>query len=306
MADLYIQHEYGFAVFQLVLAMLGMGATLKLSDFNEIIREPYAVIAGTLIQLMLIPLLAYVFIGLLSLPAGVAIGIALIAAIPGGTSSNIFTHFAHGNVALSISITAITTLACLLTTPLILEFLVASYMPDDFVMPTLKIMKEIFFNLLLPLGMGMLVLHYFPVFARHLSQWCIRGSVLGLILIFVGASLAGRLDVKAFGLINVALVLSFVGLIVIVGWLAPRALGLSIADATAVEMEVVVRSVNLGIMLKVAMFPALTGEQLQLGNMALFSLLLYGAVQMLLGLVLIPMRRSGAERSLAKTSLETH
>ncbi|MAZ87165.1 MAG: hypothetical protein CL693_05935 [Cellvibrionaceae bacterium] len=300
MADFYIQHEYGFAVFQLVLAMLGMGATLKLSDFNEIVREPYAVILGTLIQLLLIPLLACVFIGLLSLPAGVAIGIALIAAIPGGTSSNIFTHFAHGNVALSISITAITTLACLLTTPLILEFLVASYMPDDFVMPTVQIMKEIFFNLLLPLGIGMLVLHYFPVFARHLSQWCIRGSVLGLILIFVGASLAGRLDVEAFGLLNVALVLSFVGLIVIVGWLAPRALGLSVADSIAVEMEVVVRSVNLGIMLKVAMFPALIGEQLQLGNMALFSLLLYGAVQMLLGLVLIPMRRSGVSKSSTK------
>lgn len=298
MADFYIQYEYGFAVFQLVLAMLGMGATLKLSDFNEILREPYAVICGTLIQLLLIPLLAYVFIRLLSLPAGVAIGIALIAAIPGGTSSNIFTHFARGNVALSISVTAITTLACLVTTPLLLELLVASYMPEDFVMPRAHIMKEIFFNLLLPLGVGMWVLHYFPVFARHLSQWCIRGSVLGLILIFVGASLAGRLDVEAFGLFNVVLVLLFVGLIVIVGWLAPRALGLSIADSTAVEMEVVVRSVNLGIMLKVAIFPELIGEQLQLGNMALFSLLLYGAIQMLLGLVLIPMRRSGLSKSI--------
>lgn len=300
MADFYISHEYWFAVFQLVLAMVGMGATLKLGDFKEIILEPLSVFTGSVIQLVVIPCLAFAFILLMGklvhVAAGVAVGIALIAAIPGGTSSNIFTHFAGGNVALSISITAITTLACLVTTPLILNGLISSYMPADFVMPTAQIMKEISLNLLLPLIVGMVILRYFPIMASHLSVWCIRGSVLGLIMIFVGASLAGRLDVEQFGWDNVALVSTFILLIVLIGWLAPAVAKLSKKDCVAIEMEVVVRSVNLGIMLKVAIFPAIDHASEQLGNMVLFSLLLYGAVQLLLGAALIPLRRKTLEK----------
>lgn len=298
MADFYITHEYWFAVFQLMLAMVGMGATLKLSDFREIVLEPLAVSIGTAIQLMLIPCLAYLFISWLNLAAGVAVGVALIAAIPGGTSSNIFTHFARGNVALSISITAITTLACLVTTPLILDLLISSYMPPDFVMPTAQIMKEITLNLLLPLIVGMVILHFSPRLAQPLSVWCIRGSVLGLLMIFIGATIAGRLDVDQFGLNNVALVLLFILLIVLAGWLAPKLVRLPKQDCTAIEMEVVVRSVNLGIMLKVSIFPAIDGASEQLGNMVLFSLLLYGAVQLLLGMVLIPLRRSASPKTI--------
>ncbi len=292
MGDFYINNEYWFAVFQLVLAMLGMGATLKLSDFKEIVSEPFSVSAGTLIQIVMIPLLAFTFITVVGPVAGVAVGIALIAAIPGGTSSNIFTHFAGGNVALSISITAITTLACLITTPFILGLLISSYVPSGFVMPTAQIVKEISFNLLLPLIVGMAVLRFSPRFAQHLSTWCIRGSVLGLIMIFIGASVAGRLDVDKFGLSNVSLVVLFTAAVALCGWLIPRLLRLPIVDSTAIEMEVVVRSVNLGIMLKVALFPAVAGQDNALGDIVLFSLLLYGAIQLLLGALLIPLRKS--------------
>lgn len=300
MAEFYINHEYWFAVFQLVSAMLGMGATLKLGDFRAVILQPFSVSAGTLIQLLLVPLVAFVFIATLSPIAGVAVGIALIAAIPGGTSSNIFTHFAQGNVALSISITAITTLACLVTTPLILSLLISSYMPADFVMPTSQIMKEITLNLLLPLCTGMIVLRISPTFANYLSAWCIRGSILGLLMIFVGSSIAGRLDVEQFGLTNIGLVSLFILAIVLLGWLAPRFLRLPAADSTAIEMEVVVRSVNLGIMLKVSLFPTMIGGDNSLGNMVLFSLLLYGAIQLMLGLILIAIRKSSSHPSIAK------
>lgn len=292
MAEFYINNEYWFAVFQLVSAMLGMGAALKLSDFKEVVFEPFSVSVGTLIQLVLVPVLAFAFISLTGPVAGVAVGVALIAAIPGGTSSNIFTHFAMGNVALSISITAITTLACLVTTPLILGQLISSYMPADFVMPTAQIMKEITFNLLLPLFVGMVVLRVSPVCARYLSIWCIRGSVLGLILIFVGSSVAGRLDVDQFGLGNIGIMSLFVAAITLLGWLVPRLLGLSRPDSTAIEMEVVIRSVNLGIMLKVSLFPVVAGQDNSLGDMVLFSLLLYGAIQLILGVLLIPLRRT--------------
>jgi len=89
--------------------MVGMGATLTVNDFKDVLREPKAVFTGTLVQFLVPPLLAYGFITFLNMHIGVAIGLALIAAIPGGTTSNVFTLFAKGNVPLSISITGVTT-----------------------------------------------------------------------------------------------------------------------------------------------------------------------------------------------------
>lgn len=87
MGSLYLQFEYWFAALQLSFAMLGMGATLTLSDFKQVLRHPYAVSVGTLTQLIFVPLLAYLFIRIFGITGGFAIGIALLAAIPGGTTS---------------------------------------------------------------------------------------------------------------------------------------------------------------------------------------------------------------------------
>jgi len=160
MGELYIAYEYWFAAFQLILAMLGMGATLTVGDFKDVVKEPKAVTFGTTIQMALVPLVAYFFINAVGIVGGVAVGIALVAAIPGGTTSNIFTYFARGNVPLSISITAITTLACLITTPVVLGLLITQYLPANFTMPTAQIVKEIALTLLLPLIIGMALLQF--------------------------------------------------------------------------------------------------------------------------------------------------
>ncbi len=287
MATFYIEHEYWFAVFQLVLAMLGMGATLTLRDFKEILFEPKAVTSGSLIQLLLVPAVAFMFIHAFGIAGGVAFGIALIAAIPGGTTSNIFTHFARGNVALSITITALTTIACLVTTPLILEFLIAQYMPDDFIMPRGQIMTEIALNLLLPLAAGMVYLRLFPRSAATFSKWCVRGSLLGIILIVFGSSMSGRLDVSTFGVDNMFTIILLILVLAVSSWLICRTLRLSSIDSTAIDMEVVVRNINLGIMLKASLFPAVVGEPDPVGDMVLFSLLFYGVVQMMIAVGLI-------------------
>ena len=203
MAEFYVQHEYWFAAMQLILAMLGMGATLTGRDFRDVVREPLAVSLGTVIQIVAVPLTVFLFLRLFDVHAGVAVGIALIAAIPGGTVSNIFTFFARGNSALSISITAFTTLMCLLSTPLILSLLISEYLPADFTMPRAQIVREIGLTLLLPLVVGMLYLYFYPRSAPTLSKWSIRGSLLGILLIVLGSAIAGRLDVVAFGYSNI-------------------------------------------------------------------------------------------------------
>jgi BASS family bile acid:Na+ symporter len=283
----YIQYEYWFAAFQLVMAMLGMGATLSTRDFGDVVREPKPVILGLIVQIILVPLAAFLFLRGLGVDGGVAIGIALIAAIPGGTTSNIFTFFARGNSALSISITGLTTLACMITTPLILTALISDSLPVGFAMPVGQIGTEIALTLLLPLGLGMLYLYLYPAPAATVSKWCIRASLLGILLIVIGSISAGRLNLEVFGLDNVLLVLSFTLLLVVTGWVAPRLLRLPRADSTAIEFEVIVRNTNLGVLLKASLFPASAAATGQLGDTVLFTLLLYGGLQLIIAPVLI-------------------
>lgn len=295
MGAFYIEHEYWFALFQLILAMLGMGATLTLRDFREILLEPKAVATGSAMQLLAVPMIAFLFIQAFGIIGGVAIGIALIAAIPGGTTSNIFTHFARGNVALSVTITALTTIACLVTTPVILDLLISQYMPRDFVMPRGNIMMEIALTLLLPLALGMAYLHFLPVSAARFSKWTIRGSLVGLLLIVVGSAMSGRLDVAAFGMANLLLMVLLIMTFTLVSGLLCRLLRLPQVDRTAINIEVVVRNINLGILLKASLFPAVAGQPDAIGDMVLFSLLAYGVMQLLIAAIMIGWNRRGRQ-----------
>lgn len=294
--EFYVQYEYWFAAGQLVLAMFGMGATLSGRDFRDVVREPRAVTLGCAIQMLLVPLTTFLFLQLPGIHKGIAVGIALVAAIPGGTVSNIFTFFARGNSALSISITGLTTLACLLWSPIILALLISDYLPADFTMPTGQIIRDITLTLLLPLIAGMAYLYLYPASAPSLSKWSIRGSIVGIGLIVVGSLSAGRLDLDVFGLGSVFLVTAFTILLAAMAYLAPRVVRLSRPDVSAIQFEVIVRNVNLGVLIKASLFPASATATAHLGDMALFTLLLYGGLQLVVGGGLIGWKRRRTRR----------
>ncbi|MFK8021786.1 MAG: bile acid:sodium symporter family protein [Pseudomonadales bacterium] len=291
MGEFYLANEYWFAVFQLVFAMLGMGATLTPQDFARVLAAPRAVAFGTLLQLLCVPFVAFLFIQMSWVSAGVAIGIALIAAIPGGTVSNIFTYFARGNSALSISLTAITTIACLVTTPFILGILIVDYMPAHFEMPSGRIAVEICLTLLLPLVLGMAFLKLSPNNSHAFSTACIRASLLGILLIVIGSGSAGRLDINFFGMNNALTVLLFTVLLVTVAVTVPRLLRLASADTIAIEIEMTLRNVNLGVMIKASLFPAAGAIAGGLGDIILLTLLLFGGLQLAIGGLLIAVHR---------------
>ncbi|WP_306250171.1 bile acid:sodium symporter family protein [Parvularcula sp. IMCC14364] len=287
MGDFYLAYEYWFAAVQLALAMLGMGATLTIEDFRNILDKPRSLAIGTGTQVLLVPLVALLFISLSRAEPGVLVGLALLAAIPGGTVSNIFTYLARGSSSLSISITGLTTVASLVTTPLILGLLISDYMPDSFVMPAGRIAFEISIFLLLPLLAGMLALRHFPEIAPRVSRWSIRGSLFIILLIVIGASAAGRLDMDAFGGANALLVLFFTLMLVGLSTAVPYFARCPRPDLTAIQIEVAVRNTNLGLLINASLFPARPGEPNPLGDMVLFTLLLYGGVQLLVGAGLI-------------------
>jgi BASS family bile acid:Na+ symporter len=222
------------------------------------------------------------------------IGIAIIAAIPGGASSNIFTFLARGNVPLSISITALTSFACLVTTPVILDFLIADFMPDNFSMPTMRVAIEIGLCLLVPLLVGMSFLTKYPEYAPQFSMFCVRGSLLGIAIIVLGSLGAGRINFATASAMDLAGLCLFILSLTIAGIFITKTFGLSKAENTAIEMEVVVRNINLGLLIKISLFPLIAGQTNPLADMVLLSLLLYGGWQLIMGFIFITWRRKQA------------
>ncbi len=99
----------------LALMMLGLGTSLTINDFTRVIKNPKDFLVGLICQLILLPIVAFALIKLLNTPAELAVGVMIIAAAPGGVTSNIYTTFANGDVALSISLTAIISLISIIT-----------------------------------------------------------------------------------------------------------------------------------------------------------------------------------------------
>ena len=100
--------------------MLGLGLGLKLEDFTIVLKTPKDFIVGFISQLIILPIVAYLLIVILKTPPEIAIGVMIIAAAPGGVTSNVMTKFADGDVALSISLTAIISLLSIITVPFII------------------------------------------------------------------------------------------------------------------------------------------------------------------------------------------
>ena len=284
MFALYLQYEYYVAATQLVLTMLGVGVTLNLRHFQVLLQYPRSLLVGVGCQLILVPLLAFLLITLFPVDPGIAVGLVLIASVPGGSVSNIYTFLGLGNVALSISLTGLLTIAALMTTPLILSLMAAELMPPDFVMPLGRILGEIFALLLLPLSIGMVLGRSFPLQRDRISRWFIRGGIVALLAIVVGALGSGRIDVLAYGWSGPLTVIVFCVAIAILSRLSGKLARIPNEDAFAVGTEVTVRNANLALLLAVSMFPGLSMDGTSIGSGALFAILFYGGSMLLVAL----------------------
>jgi BASS family bile acid:Na+ symporter len=276
MFELYLEHEYHLAAAQLALAMLGVGATVTAAQLVSVFRFPGAFALGMAVQLLLVPAVAVLVGWLLGVGAGVATGLVLVAAVPGGTLSNLVSYVARANLALSVSLTAVSTLGCLVTTPLVLRLLAAAHLPEDFAMPAGRIALEIAVCLLGPLAVGMMAGARLGEARMLLARWAIRTSFALIVVIVVGSAGAGRIDPAAEGVRALAGLAAFAVLIQAGALALGRALRLPAADRAAIAIEVTIRNTNLGLLLKASLFPAVPGVADPLADGVLFVVLLYG------------------------------
>ena len=142
----------------LALIMLGLGASLTVKDFTRVAQSPKDFFIGLFCQIVLLPVVAYFLIIILRTPVELALGVMLIAAAPGGVTSNVLTKFANGDVALSISLTAITSLISIVSVPYVvflsIELFDITYVKKEVSM--LSISLKMFFVVTVPVIIGMI------------------------------------------------------------------------------------------------------------------------------------------------------
>ena len=171
----------------LALIMLGLGLGLTVQDFLRILKQPKDFFIGFVCQLIVLPIIAFLLIKILNTPLELALGVMIIAAAPGGVTSNVLTKFANGDVALSVSLTAIISLISIFTVPFIVfksaELLNVSYIANNISM--LGISLKMFLVVTLPVMIGMLIRKFATNFIINNTQNIQRISILLFALVFI-------------------------------------------------------------------------------------------------------------------------
>ncbi len=265
---------------QLILAMFGMGATLSVRDFALIFRYPVGLCIGLGLQLILVPLVALAFIEILGMSPGWALGLLLIAVVPGGATSNLFTFLARGNVPLSIAVTLTTTLVCMVTIPTILSLTASSYLPADFQMPVGQMIIDIIRCLLVPVAAGMIVYRKWPGRADQVARWSVRASLLLMLLVAIAAFGSGRMEIAEYGFGPPLAIVAFgVTLALVVPQLCRLANRFD-DDTTTLSIEVVIRNTAIALLLVQFFF---SGQPEQ--GHVLYTCLFYAGLS---GLLMLP------------------
>lgn len=256
------------------IIMLGLGLSLSLADFARVAKFPKPVLIGLACQLLLLPLACFFLAKAFGLAPALAVGLMLLAASPGGTTANLYSHLAHGDVALNITLTAVNSVIAILTMPLIVNLSLAYFMSTDQAIP-LQFAKvvQVFAIVLGPVAIGMWLRSRFPGFAERMQKPVKIISALFLLLIIL---LAVAKDWRTFVDYAPAVggaALAFNLLSMAVGYCVPRLLKLNLRQAIAIAMEIGIHNGTLAIAL--ALSPALLNNPTMAIPAAIYSLIMF-------------------------------
>ena len=232
------------------IIMFGLGLDLTPGDFARIGKRPKAVAVALACQLLLLPAVCFGLVLLFRLPPVLAVGMMLLAASPGGTTANLYSHLFRGDVALNISLTAINSVIAVLTLPVIVNLSIAWFQPGDMTVGLqLKKTIEVFMIVLLPVCLGMLVRGFKPGFARAMDKPVRLASVVILTLVIAGAVVSNFAVLKDDILALSGIVVSFCILSLGIGFIIPRLFRISREQSIASAFEVGLHNATLAIVI---------------------------------------------------------
>lgn len=238
-----------FLPLALAIIMLGMGLSLVVDDFKRILLYPKAILVGTLNQIILLPLAAFVVIALLGIKAELAVGMVILSACPGGPTSNLISHLAKGDTALSISLTVVSSLITVFTIPFLVNFAIVQFIPggEQQALPVFKTIVSVLLITLIPVGIGMLVRNWKPNLAQKLDRPVKLLSGIFLFIVIAGALFKEKENmVGFFKLIGPAALLLNL-LTMTVGYATSRLTNHSLKQSLTIAIECGIQNGTLGI-----------------------------------------------------------
>ena len=223
----------------LALIMLGLGMSLTIQDFIRVIKIPKDFLIGFICQLILLPIVAFLLIKLLNTPAELAIGVMLIAAAPGGVTSNVLTKFAQGDVALSISLTAITSLVSIVSVPFIvfnsIDFFEIDNVSKDVSMTVIAL--KMFFVVTVPVIIGMIIRKFAKNFIVNKALIIQRASIFLFVFVFIAIYIEEWDNIVSFvaraGLIALTLNITMM----IIGFYVAKSFASGVAQQKCISLE---------------------------------------------------------------------
>ncbi len=232
------------------IIMLGMGLSLVPQDFKRVALYPKAAAIGIINQIIILPLVGFLLLMLIPMSSPeLAVGIMILAACPGGPTSNLISHISKGDTALSISLTAISSIIVVFTIPLVVNFAMAHFLQagDYIPLPVLDTMVKVIIITLVPVAVGMYIRGKLPRFAEKMNKPVKVMSGVLLFLIIMAAILHDReifvSSFKSAGPVALALNVSMLAL----GYISAKIFKLNMAQRIAISVESGIQNGTLGI-----------------------------------------------------------
>ena len=248
----------------LAIVMFAIALDLDMRAFRDLLRNPKPLLTGLFSQFVVLPVLTFLLVTVLQPRPSIALGLILVGACPGGNISNYLTHRAGGNVALSVSMTALATLAAVLLTPVNIAFWASLYAPTrDLLRQTeidpVQVAVTITFMLILPLALGMTVAARAPGLAMRLRR-PLQTLALLIFIAFIVLALAANFDYfLAYAGLVAGMVVIHNALALSGGYATASVMRLSAYDRRAVTIETGIQNSGLGLILIFAFFNGLGG-----------------------------------------------
>lgn len=228
-----------FLIVALFIIMIGMGLSLTTADFKRVLRFPKAVFIGFLNQIILLPLIAFGLTQFFDVSNEIAIGVMILSACPGGPTSNLVTHLAKGDTALSVTLTAVNSVVTIITIPIIVNFALGEFTSsgDEIVSPVKDIIGALLAIIAVPLTIGMIVKHKKPNVAARMDKPVRIASTLIIILVIVGIVIKERAQLVERVSESFAIVFTLNVATMLLGYITARFARLSFKQALAICLE---------------------------------------------------------------------
>ncbi len=264
-----------FLPLSLAFIMFGMGLSLTFGDFKRIIIYPKAVTIGLINQLVFIPVVAFGLIKVFGVQAELAVGMMILAVCPGGATSNLITHLAKGDSALSITLTAFSSLITVFTIPFLVNFSIQYFMPgggQEFQLNVFGTVISVILITAIPVLIGMIILRRIPNLAHRIEPTFRKLSAVFFVIILISAILKEKENLLTYLSEIGPMALSLNIATLAIGFFSARLLGLNFKQSRTVSIEAGIQNGTLGITIAAT----LIGNSQMAIPSAIYGILMFG------------------------------